>query len=589
MSAEEKHLYRSLMNTIDFFSQRLHNEQIVHYGFRIFEELTVPIRAAIYTLDEREGLFKPQHSIGYEAPLPTVEFREIYNEIARKNGFLLEHLEIQERYFENTFLDQQEVEVILPLIIGDHLYGFIIAKENNENKGIKDREFLNRFIDLLNLSLEKSEDFECTTRMKKEIDKRKFNLDTLAHTIKILMSTLDQKYIVKMCLDVVRELTASAVTSIALETRPDYLTLMGYKDILNHKEYLLNLELKGGAQPSKVIYHVRDDREAIAEIFNDPKVLEQLEAEYVVLLVKEKIIGCITIGQPVSGVAYDDQLLVQIKTLASMMYIAVTNSKQYMQLEAERNKISMQLDGLKHLNRSIGIINEADSLEELCSHVMDTFQYGFGVEEGFVWIQKDGLSCYKSVTDESAALSDQAIEYLKTVTEPVVEYTMPENHALTRQDANCLVCFPILQRDYMNTCLGYLVISQTGSPLTETQYTIFEALANSIAPVVKQNLIVEHYQSAYVKKPETQLKEIFEQYQREAEDYDIPCHIYAKRHRMPLFGMSEGSFDEGDSACVQLGNVRVIFSNEILEDDIYEPLQADSFEELRTILIERYA
>jgi len=36
MELEQKQHYRAILNTIDFFSQRLHIDQIVHYGYKIF-------------------------------------------------------------------------------------------------------------------------------------------------------------------------------------------------------------------------------------------------------------------------------------------------------------------------------------------------------------------------------------------------------------------------------------------------------------------------------------------------------------------------------------------------------------------------
>lgn len=94
MTLQQKQLYRALMNTIDFFSQRLHVEQIIHYGYKIFEDLTLPTSAAIYTINASGDLYIPTDRIGYEE-LPNVEFHDIHNEFARKNGFVLDSNELQ--------------------------------------------------------------------------------------------------------------------------------------------------------------------------------------------------------------------------------------------------------------------------------------------------------------------------------------------------------------------------------------------------------------------------------------------------------------------------------------------------------------
>lgn len=585
MTLQQNQLYRAMMNTIDFFSQRLHVEQIVHYGYKIFEDLTLPTSAAIYTINESGELYIPGDRIGYET-LPNVKFNDIHNEFARKNGFLLSGKELQKRYFEDTFIDEQMIEFILPLIIDDKLFGFIIAVENNESTGIKNKEFLNRFNDLLNLSLEKAESFERAKEMKTEIRKRKFNLDTFSQTMTILMTALDPKYIIQMCLDVIRELTASSVTSIALEIKKNHLTIVAYKDIVNQKECLLDLVIKEDVKTANIIYNVKNDYDALCDIFVNPDELERLEAEYVVFLVKEKIIGCITIGAPVSEVAYDKQLLEQIKSLAAMMYIAINNANQFKLLTEERNKMSEQIKGLKHLNRSIAIINGADTLEELCSHVIDTLTYGFGVERGFIWIHKESQFCYKSIgmthRDEP---SEEVQKYLEVYKDVYVDYTIPDETPLTTDVSNCLICIPILQHDYNETCMGYLLIDKLSTPLSEPMTIIFETLVNSISPVIKQFLAIESYEKDFVRRPESLLKELYEKYEEEMECFDLQYQIFARKREAKLFcRLSEHEvLPSGDK--IEVGCISIIFTTEKLEDTSYQELNVNNFDDLKETLI----
>jgi len=585
VTLQQKQLYRALMNTIDFFSQRLHVEQIIHYGYKIFEDLTLPTSAAIYTINASGDLYIPSDRIGYEE-LPNVEFHDIHNEFARKNGFVLDSNELQKRYFKDAFIDDLKVELVLPLIIEDKLFGFIIAVENNKSTGIKNKEFLNRFNDLLNLSLEKAESFERSKEMKTEIRKRKFNLDSFSQTMDILMTALDQKYIIKMCLDVVRELTASSVTSIALEVRENHLTIAGYKDIVHQKECFLDLVIKDNAVADQVIYHVEDDYDLLCDIFSNPYELEQLEAEYVVFLVKETIIGCITIGAPVSEVAYDKQLLEQIKSLASMMYIAINNANQFKVLTEERNKMSEQIKGLKHLNRSIAIINGADSLEELCSHVKDTLTYGFGVENGFLWVNSGSQNCYKTIgMEDTGEPSEEVQKWLAIYKNVYIDYTIPDESPLTNESSNCLICIPILQRDYNETCMGYLVIDKLSVPLTEAMTIIFETLTNSISPVIKQFLAIETYEQDYVRRPESLLEELFDKYESEKVFFDLPYEVYARKRENQLFcKLSEHeslpSMDKVDVGCIS-----IIFTTELLEDPSYRILQVKTFEDLKDALM----
>jgi hypothetical protein len=584
MNLEQTQHYRALINTIDFFSQRLHVDQIVTYGYKIFEDLTLPEQGAIFTLNEDEDLYVPRVTYGYPGDLPNIVTSEAHHAFASKNGFLLDKLEVQERYFDREFLITHDIDMILPLILDDSLFGFIIAKEGKDTNGIKNREFLNRFCDLLNLALEKAVSYDCTLKMKQEIDKRIFNLNSYSQTMKLLMTALDQNFIVDLCLDVVRELTASAVTSIAVERKQNQLDLVAYKDVLQGKACFLSLELRQDAQASEVIYHVKRDREKLETIFRSCKPLEKLKAVYVVFIERERIIGCITIGESVSGATYDYQLLEQIRNLVSMMYIALDNAKQFTALTIERNKMSTQLSALNHLNRSIAIINGADSLEELCSHVVDTLHYGFGLKEGYIWIDTLENQCFKQIGCQHAHLSVEEMDWLRQQNNMQVRYDGACDLPLTCDEANCLVYLPILKRDYNETCMGHLVIDQTDKPIDEGLCMILEALTNSISPVVKQFLEIEMYQRTHEKRPGALLEDLFNKYVRESEFYGIPYYLYLRRtNYLDLFSTYEyEEVEEGDR--LQIGPFDLIFSNDFMELTGYEIVKVKDFKGLQEYL-----
>lgn len=584
MNLEQSHQYRALINTIDFFSQRLHVEQIIDYGYKIFEDLTLPERGAIFTINSDKTHYVPRVVYGYSGEVANIEATEAHHEFASKNGFLLDAFEVQKRYFNQDFLKACNVDIILPLILEDALYGFIIACEGHYPKGIENREFLNRFCDLLNLALEKAVSYERRLEMQKEIDKRVFNLDSYSQTMNALMIALDQDYIIKLCLDVVRELTASAVTSVLIERRPNQLQLAAYRDIVHNKECYANMTIKTGAKAPKVIYHVEQDREALEAIFDSCEPLDKLQACYVVFLEKERIIGCITLSEPVSGVKYDHQLLEQISNLASMMYIALDNANKFELLRDERNKMSAQLNSLDHLNRSIQIINGADSLEELCSHVIDTLQYGFGVEEGFIWINVPESSCYKELGSAHPQLRNDEIEWLENHKGVQISYTSQPNIPLMTSTSNCFLSIPILQRDYNKTCMGYLVIDQTASPLDEGLCMILETLANSFSPVVKQFIELDSYQRTHIKKPETLLRELFNQYDEAFIFYDVPYYLYVRKsNALELFSLyRHEQIEDGDRLLI--ASLELIFSHELLHAPNYEQIEVKHFHELQAYL-----
>lgn len=581
MELEQKQHYRAILNTIDFFSQRLHIDQIVHYGYKIFEDLTLIRSGAILTINESGNAYIVRETCNLPQSLESIPAKDCHHEFASKNGFILDDFEVQSRYFQKGFLLTYNVDLIVPLIVDDSLYGFIIATENDRPSGIKNREFLNRFCDLLNLALEKAISYERTEEMCKEISKRKFGIASFSHTMGILMTALDQTFIVNMCLDVIRELTASSVTSIFTARRPNQLILSAYLDIVHHKECFAELTTREDADVAKVIYHVEKDRAALEEIFISIDPLEKLEAEYIVFLVKKKIIGCITLGAPVSEVPYDKQLLDQIKGLASVMYIAINNATQFEVIKEERNKMATQLSALEHLKKSISIINSSDSLEELCSHVMDTLQYGFSVEEAFILIETRTGPYASGIGGLTDKLTLEAKIWLSACDDEIIHYTSRYESPLVDQASNCFVCLPLRQEGVDKDTLGYLVINRMSVPLDEGQSLILEALANSISPIINQFLIIKKYQQDYIKKPQVLLNELFEKYNNESQLYEIPYYIYMKEKKVGLSytEYKHETLENGDY--IAFGTVELLFLYENCEKNDYKKLENDDFEALR--------
>ena len=176
MISNAKNDCESLLSSIDFFSQNLHIEQIVEYGFSIFNQLENPEASAIYTIDESNEVFSVRFHQGYMVYLDQVVRTQKHDDFAVRNGFLLVDKAIQRRYFDDVFIENLNVSKILPLIIDDHLYGFIISTDGKEERNI-DFDFLIRFNYLMNLSFEKASRYLERARLKKKIDLKILNLN----------------------------------------------------------------------------------------------------------------------------------------------------------------------------------------------------------------------------------------------------------------------------------------------------------------------------------------------------------------------------------------------------------------------------
>ena len=144
--AEYKDKYNVLISSIDFFSQNLHLDQIVEYGFSIFNEFKKPVNATIYTLTDTLDRYISRFIWGNSYEWPDIEKNSTHDDFAVRNGFLLTDKEKQLRYFDSELILNHQISMVMPLIIDDKLYGFILASDRHEISK-EEIDFLNEISD----------------------------------------------------------------------------------------------------------------------------------------------------------------------------------------------------------------------------------------------------------------------------------------------------------------------------------------------------------------------------------------------------------------------------------------------------------
>ena len=579
-----------------FFSQNLHIEQIVEYGFSIFNDLEKPMASAIYTYDDALAQFTVKFQQGYFVPLPVINKTYKHDDFAVRNGFLLIDRATQARYFDEDMLDNASVSKIMPLITDDQLYGFIISSDGTHGETLE-FEFLTRFNYLMNLSLEKASRYLERAQLKKEIDKRIFNLNSISQSMRLLLSELDVNKILQLSVEVIREITTSSITSIGLyDSNEDIIKIQSYENLLDHHKYYDTFKLKD-VKPvlNQVVFKCSEEVDKLSEMFEEVSKFKFLSAEYVILLVKDKILGFVTIGKPLTQRDYDEGLLERIKDVASVMYIGITNASQFELISEQKEQLRLQLGVFKNTNRIIKNINSSETMSELTDMILTTMQLSFGIESGVLITFKGetvqvrgGLGALNEVdTSELMSLINpkmtEEIKTYYTIEEIKNEYG--EELLNLHSGINCFIIAPIYINQFIKEPMGALVITQTKQRLYEAQSSMVEMLTNSVGPVMGQLIHKELYENYYIPKPEYEIEKNYNQYLLESDLYSISFQVYIKKiDRIPFVEPDLSGYEAYNH--VLMDQIIVVFSPEAIEPMLFDEVTSinPDFEELKSVI-----
>ena len=114
-----------ILTSVDYFSQFLSLEQILSYGYEFFHDTLGLKASAIYYLDDDTYKLVSKIVDDYDIKLKEHKKNDKINNIATLYGRIL--YENFQKYFDEDFVDYFDPELIIPLIVKDKLYGFIIS------------------------------------------------------------------------------------------------------------------------------------------------------------------------------------------------------------------------------------------------------------------------------------------------------------------------------------------------------------------------------------------------------------------------------------------------------------------------------
>jgi transcriptional regulator with GAF, ATPase, and Fis domain len=566
-----------LIESIDFFSQNLSFEQITSYGYYFVHDMLMLESSGIFVLEENQFILKA--NVASDFAITSFDNTPLLKTIATKFGRAMQK-ELKS-YFDEKFIDDEHITMAMPIIVKDQTLAFIVSKKKYldlSDSGLA--TIFNAINQLINKASESAKNFEQFKDASTALDRKIFNLLFINHSTKALMSEIDLEPLYTLCIDVIRELTASSVTSFALyDQAKKSLVMKGYKDILSFDDYYCELKLIDESfKPTKHVYHTESDYDALSKIFSNPEVFLNLKANYVVLLVKDKVLGFVTLGERVSNKVYTEELLGQVESLISSIYIAIKNASFITTIKRQKIEIEDQLERLNQLNAAIKNINTCESVDELSHIVAQTLTFGFGIkkvlialkdEEGYIIKAYNGFETKSNHLIVSEAF--KATFFDQTYFEPIErELNTYIDEGLLKEigERNCFVSVPLIttESDIHQDPLGFVMVFETEAPLRKSHIITLETLSNSIAPIINHIQEKEYIINNYRPNTEALLMNKIKEALEYRSTYYIDFKIYYKK-------MDKKPFETLDISLYEHLNTYLV--DNILYHIAYDPLEDD--------------
>lgn len=520
----------NILETIDFFSQVLHPEQLEEYGYQYVHHLLGLENSAIYMKNEASKGFELRGCLGVNGILPYFEKTSQISQLATKVGVTL-HGDLS-RYLSEEILKSYPANFLMPLIVAEELIGIILGR-GWKGESEEDFTFAEAVKKMINNAFYTGIQMIETRKFKIEMDRKFYDQMLLHQIVKIMLSQQDMDQLIKMCVDGIRELTASAKTAFfLLDERSGKLKLKHYEDLLHFQKHYEALTVEAGASAHKILYHVASDAHFLKKIFGEDvlKRVAKFEAEYLVLLKNEPVVGFITLGPTVGDQIYSESVLEMVESIMGTVCMAMENVNAHAALKQSNDQLKETLSAMNDMSRTLSVISSASSLTELCELTMQNLNIHSGFGECHLAIkQGEGFSVITSQCDERIGeyftLSEHAVKALESGF--VMDFDcMSLPRFVLREWLGQTLIFPIkLSEDDLNDSVEGLVICgffEKNMGQYEVQYA--QMLIKGIAALFIQ--LGKKRESAEIKSPEAVFLEALEKFENDRQTYWIDYVVY---------------------------------------------------------------
>ncbi|MDZ5471069.1 hypothetical protein SM124_04815 (plasmid) [Bacillus sp. 31A1R] len=518
-SISSKESYHPLMEAIDFFTQRFHIDHILQYGLIFSKRIIKLDKTALFI--KKENRYFLHGDSDFKINVSVMNGSPKLEELPLFNGrIILEHFE---DYFSIDVIETYQLKLVIPLINDTELIGLIVSNGKGEDPLTPEELFLaETLMKLINLSIENNLRIIDTNGMKKELDQKLFDLFVINQSTKALLSELDMDKLYSLATDVFSEVSGSRITTFGVyDEIDDKLKIVGYRNVSSFQSVYTEFSLHKNVLPCKVVLHIEKDLELIKELFIEWERFTDINAKYIVLILKQEIIGMVTLGECISGNDYTESTFELIETLSSSTCIALTNAKQFktISLQKQMNEEKFRtLQLFNHLSRNINI---CETEEELLSVSLKTIELAFGVEHAFFAKQRKGNQYYIISSIQSKHNGKHfhlANDFYQDFGEIFVQY---ENRSLNQYfgddsfvsslgETNGLIISPIMQRKNSyhteEEPMYLLVILNAKRRFKGEDVLVMETLTQNMKPVLYHMNKVRNSQKDFFLRVEEELR-----------------------------------------------------------------------------------
>ena len=344
--------YNKLLRAIDFFTQRFTIEQLSNFAFEFIGELLNVHSVALF---ERENeSFHLKKCIGIDVNNYHITNTAKLQNIATFHGNIMISNFVQ--YFDKVDIDFFNTNLAIPLIIDDNLHGFMLCN-NSCNINFEDENYniCNSLMRLINSNLENIKHIEDLERKNKQLDSKIFNLFAINHSSKSLLSQINLEKLYYLATDIFSEVTTSKVTSFGIfDNLTNKINVLGYRNVSNFSRYYTHLNLYcNNYKKNKIVLDIVDDIDIIKSIFINYEEFYKLDAKFIVLLVKDEILGFVTLSESVTNNHYDESTFELIESLSSFAHIALSNAIMFQEIKYQKELVEKKFKSLSKLNSII--------------------------------------------------------------------------------------------------------------------------------------------------------------------------------------------------------------------------------------------
>lgn len=501
-----------LLKSIDFFTQRVYIEQIMDYGFEFLKKLLIVKSSALFIRNGKEFQLKRQDGYGisdyhFLSSRKLDELPLFHGRMVTKNI---------NSYLPTEVIELFQIELVVPLMIDTELVGFIVATGKNDSEfNANDLTMVDHLMKLINYSLENNQRFLDFQKINADLDQKIFNLFVINQSTKALLSELKLDKLYAIATDVFSEITGSAVTSFGIyDPLINKIKMSGYRNVSSYMSYYTEFEITNRKYSSNIVLHLKKNLDAIKSLFVNWEELHKLEAEYIVLIVKDEILGLVTISKSINGESYSRSDFELIESLASTTYIAITNARLFNEIKGQKEQIEKKYDGLTKLNKLIKTINSAQTKDELLTLTLQTLQLGFGVNKAFfaertangeycisksIGLQETEGQSYHLPESIKSRLSDDTIYDYDASN--IVNYFSEEELVQQFGEMNGIVLSPIIFNGYIpnnKQIDGFLVVLDTKENLKNEEITVIDTITKNISPILNHMKKYEEMKAQYL-------------------------------------------------------------------------------------------